>query len=335
MGNYFRKKFIKFVNRCNTKMRIIAKQHLRNSFKIAVIGTGNMASEMVNTINSISDAVCITVVSSSLERARGFAKKHSICSFYDNCDRMLEKERVDLVYIATLNKTHKELATACIKHRIPVLVEKPICLSMMEYDELVKLSEEEQVPVFEAMLLRYSKLAKMVKDIINEGGLGKPLSLRANLGILMPDLERIHTSELGGGSFFDLGVYLIALGDFLFGNRDLKTNAIQRIEMPKLHRRSVYGVYGEDLSNDIEVTYNYRGIKVSCLYRDSVQEEYENNAVLQMERGQIEIKDVYNISKIIVSDESGVREYSRGKESNGYDLEIIGCMYEVTRWKSV
>ncbi|MFV0338941.1 MAG: Gfo/Idh/MocA family protein [Chthoniobacterales bacterium] len=77
---------------------------------------------------------------------------------------------IDLVFIATPNATHFELATAALRSGKAVLCEKPMAISIEDAEKMTELSEELNGFLQIGFELRYSKLYTWAKEQI-EGGL--------------------------------------------------------------------------------------------------------------------------------------------------------------------
>lgn len=254
----------------------------KKHFNVGIMGTGNMASIMANHIMKRKFIRCIAVSSKSIERAKKFAKEKRIIHYYGSYEDMLKNERLDLVYIATRNNDHYYCLKICIENKVPVLVEKPFTMSLKETNDIIDYSNSKDCVVFEAMLHYYSEVLNKVKETLYSGKLGRPLYFFATLGIPMLTLERVRKVELGGGASLDLGVYLVALSNVLFG--EIERSSIER-------HMSIEGV---DSSNVYEIYYK-NGVRSTLI--DSINCSYENKGIVCCEKGHIIIHDSYNISK--------------------------------------
>lgn len=254
----------------------------KRNYNVGIMGTGSMASIMADHIRKIKSIRCIAVSSKSIERAKKFAKGKRIIHYYGSYEDMLQNEELDLVYIATRNNDHYYCLKICVENKIPVLVEKPFTMSLKETKDIIDYSNSNNCVVFEAMLHYYSEVLNKVKETLYSGKLGRPLYFFATLGIPMQTLERVRKVELGGGASLDLGVYLVALSNELFG--EIECSSIER-------HISVEGV---DSSNIYEIYYT-NGVRSTLI--DSIDCGYENKGIVCCEKGYIIIHDSYNISK--------------------------------------
>ncbi len=60
---------------------------------------------------------------------------------------MVEKEKPELVSIATESGIHAEIALYCIDKGVNVIIEKPMAMSIEDADKIIALAEEKNVKV--------------------------------------------------------------------------------------------------------------------------------------------------------------------------------------------
>jgi predicted dehydrogenase len=127
--------------------------------RTAVIGAGKMGSIHAKVYSQLSESELVAVVDADPAKAAQLAEQHG-CSAGTDCAEILDK--VDAVTIATPTTTHLQLAKPFLRHRIPVLIEKPLASSVREgrkivalarrYDTVVAVGHSERCnPVVQAM----------------------------------------------------------------------------------------------------------------------------------------------------------------------------------------
>src|SRR5437868_15529641 len=79
------------------------------------------------------------VYDANFEAAREAAEQYETQAF-DNLDGLLAN--VAAVTIATPTVTHLEVARACLSHRIPCLIEKPLAKDSIEGQRIVELARQ-------------------------------------------------------------------------------------------------------------------------------------------------------------------------------------------------
>lgn len=129
----------------------------------------------------------------------------------------------DIVIVASPAPHHLAHAKPFLKRKIPVLIEKPLCAS---YDELAEYDlnlRDSKVAV--GYNLRYLPALKVVREVLDEGVLGKISSVFATVGQYLPDWrpglnykESVSAKKsLGGGALLELSHEIDYL-NYLFGS---------------------------------------------------------------------------------------------------------------------
>ena len=114
----------------------------KETFRFGVMGAGNISNKFCDAAEK-TEEVCVTAVAArSEERAREFAEKYEIHTYYGNYEEMLQKEKLDGVYIGVVTGMHVQLTELCIRYGIPVLCEKALTGSSEEAERIFKLAEE-------------------------------------------------------------------------------------------------------------------------------------------------------------------------------------------------
>ena len=187
-------------------------------FNVGIIGAGHIAEKMAFTLNRMEDAAAYAVASRSLEKAEDFASAHGVEKAYGSYEELLDDPQVDLVYVATPHSLHLRHVKMCLEKGKPVLCEKAFMLNRAEAEEAIRLSEERNVFLAEAIWTRYMPFRKTVREVIDSGRIGRPMMLTAHLGYPVAHKERIINPALGGGALLDLGVYVINFALMMFGD---------------------------------------------------------------------------------------------------------------------
>lgn len=115
-------------------------------------------------------------------------------------------------HAGTPHTFHYQNAVDAIKAGKHVLVEKPATTNADEFRSLVDLATKHGVFLMEAMWTRFQPIALAVKRVIEEGRIGAPVLVHADLSgdfdiENLPLTHRILDPNLGGGAILDLGPY--------------------------------------------------------------------------------------------------------------------------------
>ncbi|MFJ5997840.1 Gfo/Idh/MocA family protein [Streptomyces sp. NPDC092370] len=146
--------------------------------RVAVVGTGAIvAGSHLPALRAHSDRVeLVAAVDVDEERLGAFRElAGDQVAGYTSMDAMLDAERPDLVLIGTPPSLHRDQTVAALKAGAWVLCEKPLTLSLAEYDEIA--AAEKASGAYAAVVFqhRYGSGAVHARALITSGELGAPL----------------------------------------------------------------------------------------------------------------------------------------------------------------
>ncbi|MFJ5730497.1 Gfo/Idh/MocA family protein [Streptomyces paradoxus] len=146
--------------------------------RVAVVGTGAIVSgSHLPALRAHSDRVeLVAAVDVDQERLDAFRElAGEQVAGYTSMDAMLDAVRPDLVLIGTPPSLHRDQTVAALKAGAWVLCEKPLTLSLAEYDEIA--AAEEAFGAYAAVVFqhRYGSGALHAHELITSGELGAPL----------------------------------------------------------------------------------------------------------------------------------------------------------------
>ncbi|MFF8012413.1 Gfo/Idh/MocA family oxidoreductase [Streptomyces sp. NPDC007929] len=146
--------------------------------RVAVVGTGAIVSgSHLSALRAHSDRVelvaAVDVDQARLDAFRELAGAQ--VAGFTSVDAMLDAVRPDLVLIGTPPSLHRDQTVAALKAGAWVLCEKPLTLSLAEYDEIA--AAEEASGAYAAVVFqhRYGSGAVHARELITSGELGAPL----------------------------------------------------------------------------------------------------------------------------------------------------------------
>lgn len=146
--------------------------------RVAVVGTGAIVSgSHLPALRAHSDRVeLVAAVDVDQERLDAFRELAGAqVAGFTSVDAMLDAVRPDLVLIGTPPSLHRDQTVAALKAGAWVLCEKPLTLSLAEYDEIA--AAEEASGAYAAVVFqhRYGSGAVHARELIASGELGAPL----------------------------------------------------------------------------------------------------------------------------------------------------------------
>lgn len=185
---------------------------MEKELKWAVLGTGVIANEMAQALKNMGKKL-YAVGNRTHAKAIEFAKKYEIEKVYDDFEEMFTDENVDVIYLTTPHNTHTDFMLKALNNGKHVLCEKSITLNSEELERAVKIANEKNLILGEAMTIYNMPLYKSLYDIVKSGKLGPVRMIQINFGSYKEyDMNnRFFNRNLAGGALLDIGVYSISL----------------------------------------------------------------------------------------------------------------------------
>lgn len=213
------------------------------------IGCGSIANTVAKEITKNGRHNVASVYCRTFGNAKKFADKYS-AKAYENMQSAIADERVDAVYIATINPSHYPLILQSIACKKPVLCEKPLTLTPEQTAEVFAAALAHDVYLCEGMWTRFNPIIRHIRDIINNGAIGKIKKIKADFNTfaritrIFGINKRLYSAAMGGGALLDLGVYPVAFCQMLLGYpTEIKCTAKSDAEVDLTDKITLY--YGD------------------------------------------------------------------------------------------
>jgi virulence factor len=127
--------------------------------RVAVVGVGSIAKSVHLPLLMGSECEVVGVMSRSGTTAEAVARRLNIPKVY----RSLDEIDADCAFVLTPKDTHAPIATALLKRRIPVFLEKPIATSLKDAEAVLEASEQASTLLMVAFNRRYAPVYEALK----------------------------------------------------------------------------------------------------------------------------------------------------------------------------
>jgi predicted dehydrogenase len=204
----------------------IPKKYSRK-LKWGVAGCGRFAEQtFLPTIKMLRKSVVTSLYSSDINHGKFLSDKFGIEKHFNNYDEFLKSD-INAVYISSANSNHYQQVIKAAKAGKHILCEKPLAMTSLEAEEMVKSCEQNNVQLSVNYVYRYHPLIIKTKEIIDKQMLGKIISMNLNFNIDSPPGSnfRFDKKQSGGGALRDLGTHMIDLLRY-FGGEIVSINGI-------------------------------------------------------------------------------------------------------------
>lgn len=153
--------------------------------KAVLVGAGQRGRDAFGSyaVNHPEELQFVAVVEPDIERREIFSKLHSIGKVmcFESWEEMLERPKLaDAMLICTQDKMHYEPAMKALERGYHLLLEKPMASDPIECIRLGENADKYQRVFSICHVLRYTPFFTALKKILNEGRIGRLISIQHN-----------------------------------------------------------------------------------------------------------------------------------------------------------
>ncbi len=164
------------------------------------------------------------VVTGSPERQDQARGEHPGVRVYARAQEMFHEDDLDLVVVATPNRTHAELATAALEAGLPVVVDKPFTPTVQQGRDLIDRARRRDLLLTVFQNRRWDNDLMTVRSVLEAGSLGTVHRFESRFERWVP-VPKASWRDMGGdedaaGVLYDLGSHLVDQALHLFGPVD-------------------------------------------------------------------------------------------------------------------
>ncbi len=189
----------------------VERDYGNRKLKVGIIGTGWIAEAHVESYKNMPDVEIVAGADLIPGKAEKFFKRYGLENVrcYPDHKSMLDNEELDAVSVCTYNSTHAECTIEALKHKVPVLLEKPMCVTIEEAKAIMEAEKESGVIVSVGFQPRLDANMQMIKKIVESGELGKIYYIQTGGGRRrgIPGSTFIEKKTAGIGALGDIGCY--------------------------------------------------------------------------------------------------------------------------------
>jgi scyllo-inositol 2-dehydrogenase (NADP+) len=201
---------------------------------VALLGYGLAGSVFhAPLIASVPCLRLAVVVTANPERASRAMREHPGVVVLDTAERAWERAgELDLVVVATPNRTHAPLALAALEAGLPVVVDKPMAVDAAQGQELVDRARARGLLLTVFQNRRWDGDLLTVRRLLDEGALGRVWRFESRFERWRPTPKtgwrETGGPEDAGGMLNDLGSHVVDQALHLFGPASLVYGELDR-----------------------------------------------------------------------------------------------------------
>jgi predicted dehydrogenase len=174
-----------------------------------------------------------------------FSLPHDI--FFASVDEMIEKTKPQAVLVYTNTFDHRSVVEACARHGVPVMMEKPLAVSLDDARAMQAAAQRARIPVLVNYETTWYRSNRTAYDLVHGNAIGDIRKVVVHDGHSGPKEINVESWFLnwltdpklnGAGALFDFGCYGADLMTWLMDNRrpDTVTAVTQQIK-PDIYSR--------------------------------------------------------------------------------------------------
>jgi predicted dehydrogenase len=112
---------------------------------IGIVGCGYVSKVHLDALRENSNCKIVSLCDLDEKRAKELASSYNVPKVYTDFSQMLQKENLDIVHVLTPPQTHESLSVKAMEAGCNVLVEKPMCVTVEEADNMIKAAKQNNV----------------------------------------------------------------------------------------------------------------------------------------------------------------------------------------------
>jgi len=159
--------------------------------KVAVVGVGNMGKNHTRIYSTLKNVELVAICDSNKKLGKEVGKQYGV-PFYEDYLALLENNKLDAVSIVVPTILHKEIAIEFIKHKVNVLVEKPLADTSSAAIDIVRAAKKYNVKLLVGHIERYNPATTRLLDLIKKKYFGDVIAINSTrVGLFPPQISDV------------------------------------------------------------------------------------------------------------------------------------------------
>ena len=209
---------------------------LARPLRVGLAGAGWVAPHHLEAWARLGDrASVVAIADPDLSAARARADRFHVPAVYESVEAMLERESLDAIDIAAPRELHAPLCRQALRHRLPILCQKPLAPTFAEAERLVA-DIGDRVPFMVHENWRFRPHYRRMSAWLREGLIGDVRTVNVSLltSGLLPDatgalpalVRQPMLATLERLLLMEVLIHLVDTMRFLFGPLTLRAASV-------------------------------------------------------------------------------------------------------------
>jgi len=188
---------------------------------VGLIGLDGHQGTILNGICEMDDVRLAAVASErpeALDPMRRSKAADPDTHFYSDWRELLEKEKLDIAGICSINSLHAEQVEAAARRGLHICAEKPLTTSMADLERVRKAVEDAGVKISMLLTMRFMPPYACAKRLVEDGAIGEVVLATAQKSYKLGNRpEWMRNREAFGGTIPFVGIHALDLVRWVSG----------------------------------------------------------------------------------------------------------------------
>lgn len=197
-----------------------------------VLGNATIARKcVIPAIQKSGNGLVHALATRSPANAGEVVGRHGIRRVFDSYDALMDDPAIDAVYIPLPNHLHHPWTLKALSAGKHVLCEKPLACNVQQAREMAERAATSGVLLMEAFMYRFHPRSRQIKQLVDEGAIGKPCLVRSAFCFHM-DADILESGanirlepDMGGGALLDVGCYSVSVVRWFMAAEPIRVQA--------------------------------------------------------------------------------------------------------------
>jgi predicted dehydrogenase len=198
-----------------------------------ILGAAGIArKQLIPSLHASEHAEPYAVASRNADKARKYAQENGIPVSYGSYEELLADPTIDIIYNPLPNHLHVAWTKRAVEAGKHVLCEKPLALSVEDVEELIALRDRTGKLIGEAYAMLHQPRLISMKQQFDSKKFGTLESAHGCFYLTNEDPHNIRNAygyREGGGALWDIGVYPITVGRWMFGEEPVAVTCVMDV----------------------------------------------------------------------------------------------------------
>ncbi len=196
--------------------------------RVGIIGAGTVVKNLhLPALNEIPNVEIRGIANRNVERAKILCKLYKIPAVYQNYEELLQTD-IDVVHICTPVFTHHQIVIDCVKARKHVLIEKPLCLTAKEVEEMLRETKKRKLKASVVQNHRFIPGVSDMKKFYDKFVKKNLLNIKTTHHAKLPTTKPWIFDDRSGGLLYEVGAHDLDTQLYFTGRKVESVHAVTR-----------------------------------------------------------------------------------------------------------